>query len=162
MMHQCDQAQAVGLAAREIIEDAEGEPINQHNCFVRKRREQTPRLFERRSAGARILTWQTEVLKRIAERLELRQDPSRIDVAPGRPVDIARNGEEGWLHKSDSYQPRATWLSCSVTRILRMRAPPSPRAPRPITAASPSKTCLARNSVVVIRPLKVGSSSRFR
>src|SRR5690606_35124032 len=93
--------------------------------------------------------------------------PPVVDVAAGGGVDVAgvKDMDRAARHGQSigaSYQARATWLSCSVTRIEARSRPGRPSAPARAARANPSKICLVRNSVVVLTPANSGTSSRLR
>src|SRR6476660_1156359 len=98
-----------------------------------------------------------------AEAAKLRDHPPVVGVTTGWNRQIARHRErEAFHHRSASYQARAICDSESVTRIALSARPSRPSWPARAASASRSKTCLVRNSVVVLEPLSSGRSSRLR
>src|SRR5215468_6943088 len=85
-----------------------------------------------------------------------------ILIAAGRLIEASRHRKGHRCHNAPSYHARAVGDSATVTRIAPISWPSRPSSPFFTAAASPSKTCLVRNSVVVLTDLNAGMSSRLR
>src|SRR3954469_821385 len=88
--------------------------------------------------------------------------PPVIDGPAGSHRDRAGDNDRDPFHEIVfSYDAAATCDSCSVTFRLSMPAAFGPTSPSAIARATRSNTYRAMNSVVVLRPLNAGTSSRF-
>src|SRR5262249_47301974 len=85
-----------------------------------------------------------------------------ILIAAGRLIEASRHRKGHRCHNAPSYHARAVGDSATVTRIASISRPSWPSSPFFTAATSPSKTCLVRNSVVVLTDLNAGMSSRLR
>src|SRR5450631_2060443 len=97
--------------------------------------------------------------------VELRQECEKVPVikiAAGPRQQITGHSKSASGHAINaSYQARATWDSCSVTRIFRNSLPPGPNAPESAARANASKIYFDKYSVVVSMPLNCDRLSRF-
>src|SRR5262249_4876394 len=85
-----------------------------------------------------------------------------ILVAPGRLIEAPRHRKSYCRHNAPSYDARAVGDSATVTLMAPISRPLRPSSPFFTAAASSSKMCLVRNSVVVLTDLNTGISSRLR
>src|SRR5450631_253627 len=163
MMHQRQQRIAAGKLSRGLRQYAERQAIDHDGTAGRHRKQ--PRSCGRAGGATRRGETATEVeqIDLPAEIAEFGNHAPVVGVTAGRGRKIAGHGEcETFHHKFASYQARATWDSEMVTRIALSSRPSRPSSPARALLARLSKICLVRNSVVVLLPVKSGTSSRLR
>ena len=142
---------------------AVGEPVDeQHRAAGVARQE--PASVSARSSAARMreAARQREMARRSRRSPAAAPEPPVIGVAAGRRVEIAGNREGDLKHRAaPSNQARATWDSCSVTRMRAMPSDPGPSAPA--RAAWPWRRRCAGTGTRswCCCPANCGSASRF-
>src|SRR5687768_10074085 len=162
-MHQTHQRIALMQPPSFLRHHAEGEAIDHDRTGFRGCEKPGQRKLARRAVRIRERATEVDHLDLPAKRAQFRDDAFVIGEAAGRRVEAPWHRERRALHEScASYQARATCDSERVTRIAFSSLALRPNLPPRAAAASRSKMCLVRNSVVVLRPLNSGTSSRLR
>ncbi len=162
MVDERHETQPRGFALHERGHHAARESVHEDCGAVRNRRQRRRRFDKRGVRRPRKTVREVADVHTPAEPAQPLDDAPVVDVAAGRRVEASGDDETRSTSRRPSNDADATCDSCSVTRMLSTADAPVPSSPRPRAAATRSKIVRARTSVVVLRPLNAGSSSRLR
>src|SRR5712691_7524861 len=164
MMHQRDRLVAETQRSGGLGKHAERKPVDHDDPSVRHGREPRPRCVKACRARAGEFIAEIENVRMPAQAAELGDHAPVVGVTSGRRVEVAWNRKDkaSAHHTGASYHARADGDSAIVTRIAAISRPSRPSLPARTCSAIWSNTCRVRNSVVVLRSLKSGNSSRLR